>query len=518
MNNPYSWNSVNPDLCYGRDSLLADLLSGLPGSPRYSFGISGGRRMGKTTILRRVEKDLRSGIDQWKSGGLHVIPIYIDGLVLPRPLSPTYIWGYIIGELNIYFKEPITFDLYSLDFISFKRLIQPVLSNMVERPRIIILFDEIEPIIVNDWAAGFLGQWRALLSNTPDLSEYFTAVFAGAREMEALQIDLGSPLKDIVEWKNLRRLEYDDACRLMQEPISHKWPLPFLQKAYNETGGHPMLLQYIMQQVCMHNFEDAGNSLDQAVLKFPRERSWQFNEWWQRYCTPLAQRVYSSMSDDGTTRSLREITREFGSNDANDALEILQHVGLIACEDDGFSFRYSGEMFRNWYRVYGALSEVPQHDPELYSRLRRIGPEVADKYLSAWKIYQGNIPNYSGVLVELRGVLEFIVDKYAPVEIVKDEPNFKLETGHQIPTLRQRLRFLGKQLYNNERAKELVSDYNLLEIAFEQLADRLAQTATIAHRSASAMAHETATRDMAYRGLKQWDAILAQLLPENGLR
>ena len=58
MNNPYAWNAVDPDLCYGRDSLLTDLLNGLAENPRYSYGLAGGRRMGKTTVLRRVERDL----------------------------------------------------------------------------------------------------------------------------------------------------------------------------------------------------------------------------------------------------------------------------------------------------------------------------------------------------------------------------------------------------------------------------------------------------------------------------
>jgi len=87
MKNPYAWNTVDPELCYGRDKLLSELLSGLPGSPRYSFGLTGGRRMGKTTLLRRVEEDLRAGIAQWQTGGLLVIPIYVDGLSLPRPLA-----------------------------------------------------------------------------------------------------------------------------------------------------------------------------------------------------------------------------------------------------------------------------------------------------------------------------------------------------------------------------------------------------------------------------------------------
>jgi hypothetical protein len=51
MNNPYHPALINPQLCYGRYRLLGELMSGLPGSMRKSFAISGARRMGKTTLL-----------------------------------------------------------------------------------------------------------------------------------------------------------------------------------------------------------------------------------------------------------------------------------------------------------------------------------------------------------------------------------------------------------------------------------------------------------------------------------
>lgn len=66
MKNPYSWNTVNSALFYGQErlDLLLDMIDGLTGSPRSSFGITGSRRMGKTTLLRRLEQDLRSGGEQ----------------------------------------------------------------------------------------------------------------------------------------------------------------------------------------------------------------------------------------------------------------------------------------------------------------------------------------------------------------------------------------------------------------------------------------------------------------------
>jgi hypothetical protein len=512
MLNPYDPNTVNINLFYGRDALLSELLSGLSGSPRYSFGIAGGRRMGKTTLLRRVEQDLRIGIEQWRAGGLLVIPIYVDGVTLPKPLHSCDIWGYLLGELQNAISDQPFQIVGSPEFSDFKQIITPVLSNLSERPRIIVIFDEIEPIVACEWSDVFFNHWRALLGHTPNISEYFTSVFAGAYDMQALRREITSPLRDILEWRSLRTFDYEGACQLMQEPIDMEWPEPFLQRSYTETGGHTMLMQYIMQQVCMNEPEMAMESLEKAVKKFLRERAWQFAQWWERYCTPTAQRIYRRLYDEKGEVSLYSLVREFGLSETNGAIDILQHVGIATINENEeivSGCRLQGEMFQRWYQAYGTLADSPQHDPEIYSRLSKISLETANKYLSAWKIYQSDMPNYSGALVEVRGVLEHLLDTFAPSEKVQSEPGFKFETDRRDATLRQRIRYYVRTLYSPERTKEIVSDYNLLEIAIEQIVS----LTTMAHRSTSGMAHETATHDIAYRALKQWDSILAQLLP-----
>lgn len=105
MTNPYVWNEVNPQLFYGRDALLQEMLTGLVSSPRCSFGIAGGRRMGKSTLLRRLETELNAKKTSLQSSGLLLIPIYVDGLSLPRPLSASDIWTYLFRELQRVSKE-----------------------------------------------------------------------------------------------------------------------------------------------------------------------------------------------------------------------------------------------------------------------------------------------------------------------------------------------------------------------------------------------------------------------------
>ena len=517
MNNPYIWNAVDPDLCYGRDVLLADLGRGLAQNPRCSFGLAGGRRMGKTTLLRRVECDIRDRIDKWRDSGLLVIPVFVDGLALPRPLDASHIWELLFRQLRTPLGEPPSVPMPQ-NFEMFKNATSVLLADVELQPRVVVLFDEIEPILVREWAGAFLSHWRALLSNTPDLSEYFTAVFAGARELDALRRDIGSPLRDILEWRSLRPLAYDDACRLMQEPIGRRWDDSFLASVHRETGGHPMLLQYVMQQICRHRPEAAPagrytmeHLVERTVEDFLRERRWQFDEWWERYCSPTAQRVYARLHEAREDVQLKKLVLEFGFGEANDAVEILQHVGLAAESDgdEGLALRCIGDMFRRWYERYGVLVDAPQHDPELHAQLAEVGDAPAEKYLSAWRIYQTDMPNYSGVVGELRDMLTHLLDCMAPIEEVAAEAGFQLERGQTRPTRRQRVRHAARRRQNSERAKEVASDFDLLEMS----SDRLARVVTDSYRHASGQTHTTTTREQAYRALKQWEHIFAQLLP-----
>ena len=522
MNNPYAWNAVDPDLCYGRDSLLTDLLNGLAENPRYSYGLAGGRRMGKTTVLRRVERDLQERIERWRNTGLLVVPVYVDGLTLPRPLTEDDIWGTILRRLQaLRLGHDGLHNLAQTDFEVFKDEISKVVDMVEEQLRIIVMFDEIELILACDWANAFLSHWRALLNNTPGLSECLTAVFAGARELNVLRHDIGSPLKDILEWRSLRSLAYEDACRLMQQPIDHQWDSSFLNGVYRETGGHPMLLQYVMQNILQLWPEERDRlSMDQLVerttAKFMRERRWQFAEWWDRYCSLTARRVYACLYGAGGEMMLRDMVHEFGSEEANDAVEILQHVGLVEEideSDQGLSYRCVGDMFRRWYARYGMLDDAPRrdslHDSELYARLVVIRNELGDKYLSAWRIYQAEMPNYSGAVGELRDILTLLLDIVAPIEHVQSETGFQLEQGQKRPTRRQRVRYVARTHYSGERVKEIASDYDLVETLSEQLS----MVVTRSYGRASGQTHTTATREQAYRALKQWESIFAQLIP-----
>jgi hypothetical protein len=466
--------------------------------------------MGKTTVLRAVEAELKRSQPIWRDSGLLVIPAYIDGLALPRPLNPLHLWTEILNHIERNTGDVSRPLAAPRDFGEFAQIAQVRLEAIESAVRVIVMIDEIEHILACDWADGFFANWRALLSNMPGLSVCFSAVFSGANELSKLKEDVGSPLMDILEWRSLRNLSYSDACRLVQEPIGVQHSNDFMLAIYAETGGHPMLLQYVMHHICKEGAPDfTPQNVGQVSKQFVEERGWQLAEWWNKYCTSIAQRVYLRLGNSSLT-PLRELVVEFGATEANEGCEVLLHVGLIESTIDGMSFRRSGAMFQRWVDAFGQRFDENNQDPIVSTRLGKLDSELASKYISAWGILGVALPNYSGAVSEMRDIITSVLHRTAPDNIVMTEPGFQAEPGQTRPTRRQRAKFAARAaLGSSELVKSVVSEIDLFDAHCEQVAT----TVTTSYAAASSLTHTTATRTLAHLTLRQSDSILLQILP-----
>lgn len=372
VRNPYRWDKINIELFYGRNHLRCELVEGLRNGQ--SFGITGGRRMGKTTLLRRVEADLKEHSQQWAAGGLLVIPVYVDGLSLSRPITSEQIFGFVIKGI----KRWVVSDKDSTaNFQSGLFSLNPFTAQLAQyiedinasnrRPQIIVLFDEIEPILNCDWGEGFFANWRALLHNEPGVSPYVSAAFAGASEMFQLARDVGSPLGNILSWRELRLFSAEDTSLLVNEPTDHYLPSDCAERVFQETGGHPALIQYLMKFVCDRDLDLAEQSLEQAVETFHFYERDKFEKWWEKF-PPLAQQVYAQILSAGTSVSRQLLIQAFNSADIGRALDILCHSGVVACDSKQDSYAVAGQMFPRWFCQFG----VVQTTPELSERVDRL--------------------------------------------------------------------------------------------------------------------------------------------------
>lgn len=433
MSNPYRWNQVNLDLVYGRGSLIDEMLKALPSANGNSFGITAARRMGKTTVLRSVERDLLNGLQIYADSGTAIIPIYIDGLTLPRPLTANFIWGRIYHKLNINFQPDSNISESPMEFSDFADKCSTLFENSEKVPRAIVLFDEIEHIVVNqEWAGAFFANWRALLSNFPSISGHICAVFSGAREMANLQHDIGSPLMDVLEWRSLRNLDVVDTGRLMTEASGLDIANDVITFAFEETGGHPMILQYVMQKFLAQSVNRTEATIQECISDFETKRAWQFGEWWSKYCDAASQLVYSSLPKDHSYKAVTAFANELGGYESSKALEILQHVGIAELSTDNSQARRRCRMFTRWAEKYAENVASIAFDSGLALLLEQLNPALREKYVSAWAIYNQDMPNYSGAVSEIRDLVTQVLHLVSPDSAVEAQPNFAYENGLKI--------------------------------------------------------------------------------------
>ncbi|MEQ1831040.1 MAG: hypothetical protein ABL921_34150, partial [Pirellula sp.] len=493
MSNPYRWNQLNLDLVYGRKILLDEMLAALPSANGNSFGITGARRMGKTTILRTVEKDLRDGQKIYSESGTCLVPIYVDGLTLQRPLTAEIVWGKIHQELLRAFSPKTLADPSPIDFQDFVDSCSRLFLDAEKVPKVIVIFDEIEHIIVHDeWAPAFFANWRALLSNYPEISGYISAVFSGAREMANLQHDVGSPLMDVLEWRSLRSLGRDETKKLMMEPCGLAISDDAVDRVFEETGGHPMIVQYVMQKTLSFSSTVNVDNLVAAISEFEENRSWQFGEWWNKYCDPDGQLVYQSLPEDHSYKNVSAYANELGGYRASKALEILQHVGIAELSNDRSQVRRRCRMFTRWAKSHAGSASSGDFDTSLASLLERIDQTLREKYVSAWSIYRQNMPNYSGAVSEMRDLITLVLHHVAPNQKVQEQPGFALEPNQATPNRRQRVMYLFR-VSGKEQGKAIASEDELLDAHASQLTSVVQKS----YANASALTHTTASRPLA---------------------
>lgn len=513
MKNPYRWNQINLDLIYGRDSVISEMLQSLPSANGDSFGLTGARRMGKTTVLRAVERDLVAGQDSWRDSGSILVPIYIDGLALPRPLTAEFLWGLINLKIHRLLASGAVEPDAIIEFSDFVTVVSALIDKQELVPKIIVIFDEIEHIIINSWSSAFFANWRALLSNYPGVSGYFSAVFSGALEMTALQHDVGSPLMDVLQWRSLRNLSFDDMRKLMSEPADLFIEENCASHMFSETGGHPMIVQYAMQKALN---SDQGGVFDRtasSLASFEEGRAWQFSEWWSKYCDITSQLVYAGLPVNGDFKQISAFTAELGGYTASKAFEVLQHVGIAELDRKGKQIRRLGAMFSRWQEENGNVTQGAAFDSGLADMLERVKTGLREKYVSAWAIYSQDMPNYSGAVSEMRDLITLTLHQAAPNEEVEAQIGFQFERDQNKPTRRQRVMYLFG-VEKREQGKAVASEDELLEAH----SVRLAGVVSKAYANASALTHTTATRPLAYQALKQGESILAQLLSRHAER
>lgn len=379
--NPYNWRRINLNVFYGRTELVANLSEKLISGK--SFGIVGGYGIGKTTFLRRVEQELLARARGAKSGGLLVVPIYIDTLAIASTPSISLSESiyqeiaYRVNEKLIQVPESPEVSYEHVDAVNFRNYLQNVvdaISASDYRPQIIFLFDEVEPIVSSGWGRGFLRNWRSLLSNTPELGKYLSAIFSGENEIFEIAGNANSELIYVLDLIELKLFSQNETAKLMCQPSRYCWSDSLITEVHRTTGGHPLLIQYVMQIICNHDVEDASRSLEEAKAQFLSNPKIVFQNWLERFDDKTCA-IYRYLTQVKVAQKKALIT-EFGI-EANRKLSLLAYTGVIGLDQDSGIVRIEGSLFQEWFNEFGSAEAKPTPN-QIVHLIRKLEPQFQE--------------------------------------------------------------------------------------------------------------------------------------------
>lgn len=225
---PYVLSGPTPtEMFFGREQELREIADNVS---QTSYALVGGRRMGKTSVLKRLERARLLAKDYH--------PLYLDCSITASEAE--FIEALIYDKA--WFKEPPNNRPNS--FIN-------LLPN--GKP-LVILLDEIDKIVLPDQQAGYplLLTFRALANNGR-----CRFVFSGEQALRDELNNPDSPLFNFAEEYLIGRLDKQAVEELVTRPMKQLEielidEPALVQKVWDFTSGHPNIVQRLCQQIIIH--------------------------------------------------------------------------------------------------------------------------------------------------------------------------------------------------------------------------------------------------------------------------
>ena len=181
--NPFYYNlPTRPEDFVGRWSLVNSIVEDLCRPRPDSWAVIGGKRFGKSSVLKMIEAQLTERLEACSVGDRRIFPCLVD-LKRCNPASAQHIYACILRYLyralqrdwawkdNLKATEihRITAEDQDLDYISFFQFEDALeglsrhLDSYQHPFRLVLLLDEIEAMIGEDWSETLFNQIRSII-------------------------------------------------------------------------------------------------------------------------------------------------------------------------------------------------------------------------------------------------------------------------------------------------------------------------------------------------------------------
>lgn len=237
---PYETTSpVTGSRFFGRQLEISRILE----NPDTNYLVLGNRRIGKTSLLREVERILRDKGDE-----THVVYLDCSDLISTDDYIQKVVARIEPRELSRLERQ--NYLSYFPSFLERMRL--------KHKARLIFILDEIDNLLVSQ-----RGDWELLrilrASSNKGACQY---IIAGFREAQKEQYLLDSPMFNFAQQISLNEFTMQQARELIITPMENlgvrfRNKEDVVGRIYEETAGHPNLIQYYCM-ILMRQLDQTG--------------------------------------------------------------------------------------------------------------------------------------------------------------------------------------------------------------------------------------------------------------------
>jgi len=364
QDNPYYYTlPAEPANFVGRWAIVDDIVADLVRPRCDSWAVIGGRRFGKSSLLKAIEARLLAHLSTRQRGARHVVPVVVD---LKRCGIETeeHIYACIVRELyrTLRRKRLPGIELTQLElperskarmisFADFEDMLEG-LDQLVEDQlgplRLVLLLDEVDAMVHHQWSETLFNQLRALVHDG-FLAKTVKVVLAGSTGF--IKTQEGSPLWNVLKPVYLRSLSADDLTELIAKGGSIATDV--FAAIQEQSGGHPFIVQYLL-----HYLWNDQDTLSQATLvqvlqvaqQMHQERFDDLQGWWEAIGEG-GRRAYALLANaPGEVEDRMLLTHLLDKSLPLDrALRSLRYHGLAARSENRQKYHIAGTLFRNWY-------------------------------------------------------------------------------------------------------------------------------------------------------------------------
>ena len=365
------------DVFIGRADIFQRLDSSLHGAHQDNVVVLiGQRRMGKTSILRRLTHHL----------GEEYLPVLIDLQGMLSPGEPAFLHEIALSicdelvERDIEIEEPSLADFREDPGSAFRRGFLRRVRQRLDGRRLLLVFDEFEVleerIEGGELTPKILPYFRSLMQHEKQVS----FIFAGTHRLEELTGDYWGVLFNLAIYLQVGHLPQEEVERLFVEPTAGHFEIDplALEKAWRVTGGHPHFSQLLARGLVEHRnrehlsyitVSEIGTIASQVVEQGQLHITYLWDEA-TRSERLLLLALSTLLSQDGaaTLASAHRylVGRRVEPGDLPAAVRSLVGREILAEQAGQLSFRM--DLLRRWIERYRDLESLLLSEPGTFLR------------------------------------------------------------------------------------------------------------------------------------------------------